>query len=57
MHLTLKRLEASGSGEDWWGRVCGGGGGETVEVWVVERSEGGSGWGKDWTVKSSLKNI
>jgi hypothetical protein len=48
MHLTLKRLEAPGSLEVWWG-----GGGRDIlmktegqeEVWDVEQLEGGSGRG------------
>jgi hypothetical protein len=50
MHLTLKRLEAPGSLEAWWGERCGGchilvetGGGE--EVWDMEQLEGGLGGG------------
>ena len=47
MYLTLKRLEAPGSLEVWWGKV----GGEAIlmetgagkGVWDVEQSEGGLG--------------
>jgi hypothetical protein len=42
MHLTLKRLEASGSLEVRWGRE---------KVWDVEQSEGGwGGWGMEYGV-------
>jgi hypothetical protein len=47
MHLTLKRLEAPGSGEVWRGGMWGLGGGGwghpsggREEVWDVEQSEG-----------------
>jgi hypothetical protein len=43
MHLTLKRLGVTGSGEVWWG----GGGGILFElreeVWDAEQLEGGQG--------------
>jgi hypothetical protein len=48
VYLTLKRLEAPGSGEVWWG---GRWGMETFSwrlwegVWDVQQSEGGPGWG------------
>ena len=45
MHLTLKRLEASGSLEVWWGRGRGGDilmeTGDGEEVWDMEQSESG----------------
>jgi hypothetical protein len=60
MHLTLKRLEASGSldvrwGEGWWhprGEWVGG-----EEVWDVEQSEGGWGGAGNgiWSVKMNYK--
>ena len=53
MYLTLKRLEAPGSGEAWWGEVwCSGGVGTSSwcqglgeEEWDKELSEGGLGGG------------
>jgi hypothetical protein len=42
MHLTLKRLEAPGSGEVWWGGILVE---MEEEVWDVEQSEGGVGGG------------
>ena len=57
MHLTLKRLEASGSLEIRWGgggsiHVETGWGG--VEVWDVEQSEGGWGDG-EWNTECKNK--
>jgi hypothetical protein len=44
MHLTLKRLEAPGNGEVWWG----GSGNILLEMgekeWDGKQSEGGPGW-------------
>jgi hypothetical protein len=56
MHLTIKRLEAPGSLEDWWGRMGEGGGnilgGGREEVQDVEQLEGGLGVGyKIWNLK------
>ena len=53
MHLTLKRLEAPGSLEVRWDGGWGihvetGSGGE--EVWGVEQSDGGWGWGMEYGV-------
>ena len=53
MHLTLKRLEAPGSLEVWWG-----GGGRDIlmktegqeEVWDVEQS-GWIGRGREWNME------
>jgi hypothetical protein len=52
-HLTLKRVDAPGSLEVWWGRRRGehtlrDGGGE--KLWVVEHLEGGPGGEEIWTV-------
>ena len=62
MHLTLKRLEAPGSGEVWWDGVWvevggGGGGGDILLDTEGKRNGmkncGRTDWegGKDWTVK------
>jgi hypothetical protein len=48
MHVTLKRLEAPGSGEVWWSKGWVGGGilvetGGWEEIWGVKHSDGGQG--------------
>jgi hypothetical protein len=61
MHLTLKRLEAQGSGEFWW---YGGGrwgqplGDSKREKYGIEHSQRvDQERDKVWTVKKRLKNI
>jgi hypothetical protein len=44
MYLNLKKLEASGSGEDWWG-WSGGWGHPLGDEWGVRRYGMGSSWG------------
>jgi hypothetical protein len=45
MYITLKRLEAPGSLEVWWGwvEISLWRQGDREEVWDVEQSEGGPG--------------